>query len=217
MTAANALAPLTFHLWQTTSSTASYAASGSWELPELQGDKADMIFAMQQNQDILREHAPKNDVDFSHLPKQVMSTESLGSDSCNQPQANHLTTISSYLISLPLLHIAGLGKKNQISGLQESCVCHLKALRKPQIHRCLYRTHVSSVTREKAPWLEGSSHSLSSVSQMPPGLSGQLRAHLLISSERCGSWPHPSSGEVLFLFQCLRGWEPEGEDGNRKE
>ena len=112
MTAANALAPLTFHLWQTTSWTASYAASGSRELPELQRNKADMIFAMQQNQDILREHAPKNDVDFSHLPKQVMSTESLGSDSCNQPQTNHLKTISSYLISLPLLHIARLGKMN---------------------------------------------------------------------------------------------------------
>ena len=113
MTAANALAPLTFHLWQTTSSTASYAASGSWELPELQGDKADMIFAMPQNQDLLRGCAPKNDVKFIHLLKQVMTTESLGSDSCNQPQAtpayNHL--LLSRLPSAP--SCSQVGQKGQ--------------------------------------------------------------------------------------------------------
>lgn len=86
---------------------------GSWELPELQGDKADMIFAMQQNQDILRDMLLKT-TQSSAMPSSKASdkpTESLGSDSCNQPQANHLTTISSYLISLPPSR-SQVGQKN---------------------------------------------------------------------------------------------------------
>lgn len=118
MTAANALASPTFHLWQTASSTASCALFGSWALPELQGDTADTIIAIQQNQDTFSRQALEDDTDFIHLLKQQMPSKSLGS--------THAT--SGYPILEPfLLHLPSSIPHRQVGSsslgkLQAACV-----------------------------------------------------------------------------------------------
>ncbi|KAF6288466.1 hypothetical protein mRhiFer1_009178 [Rhinolophus ferrumequinum] len=79
MTAANALASPTFHLWQTASSTASCAVFGSWAFPELQGDTAVVIVAIQQNRETVSRQTLEDDIEFIHLLKQEMPSKSLGS------------------------------------------------------------------------------------------------------------------------------------------
>ena len=208
MTAANALAPLSFYLWQTTSSTASYAASGSWELPELQGDKADMIFTMPQNQDLLRGCAPKNDVKFIHLLKQVMTPESLGSDSCNQPQAtppySHL--LLSHLPSAP--SCSQVGQKGQDFRPLGKLRLSPKGLEKATDTEM----SVQDTRLQGDSWkgtMDWQTLSLSSVSQMPPVRSGVLRACLFRPSE----WHH---GPIL-VHEKACFFSSVWEDGNREE
>lgn len=123
MTAENALASPTLRLWQTASSTASCAVFGRWALPELQGDTAGVIYAMQQNQDIFRGQTSEDDVEFIYLLKQAMPAESLGSGPC-KPRLQHLR-VTSYHISLPQVLVARLSKK----GLDSSSLEKLQAAR----------------------------------------------------------------------------------------
>lgn len=172
VTAANALASPTLHLWQTASSTVPCTGLGSWALPELQGGKADMILEMQQNQEISRGQALEDDMEFIHLLKKAIPAESLGSNLCN-PRASNLRALF-YHISFPLLHVARLGKKGLYSSswekLQAAHITKRPWESHEKVFRYLCRKQLPKETHEKAGLTLSSllenCHWLSSVKQM---------------------------------------------------
>lgn len=176
MTAANLLASPTLHLWQRASSTVPCTGFGSWALPGLQGGTADMILAMQQNQEISRGWALEDDMEFIHLLKKAIPADSLGSNPCN-PGPSHLRALF-YHISLSLLHVARLGKKWLYSSswkkLQAAHVTKRPWGSHEKVSRYLCRKQLPKETHEKAGLASSSlldnCHWLSSVHQMFPVL-----------------------------------------------
>ena len=184
MTAANALASPSFHLWQTASSTASCPVFGRWALPELQGDTADI--SLQCSQESFRGRTPEDHKEFFPL-KQVMPSESLGSTHatagrpCSEPFLSHVPSP----LSCSQVMQEGLDYSS-LRELQAACVTKRPWKNHEKDSRYLWRKYLPKETPEKAEltlliWqtspLLNNSHWLSSINQISPVLSSLLRAH----------------------------------------
>lgn len=95
----------------------------------------------------MRGHALKSDVEFSPSFKASDVDKSLGSDSCNNPRQTITTTISSYLISLPLPSRSQVGQKELDFRPLGKLRVSPKGLEKAtDTQMSVQDTHVSSVT-----------------------------------------------------------------------
>lgn len=157
---------------------ASCAVTGSWELPEMQGDIANVICAMPQNQGNLGRQQriyPSSEASDASRKPGLQPT---------QPQATPISEPSPTASPFLSLREPAWARRIQhrLLGKASGCMCHQKVLRKPQTQISVEDTCAQG-RAHIAPPCDNSCHEHSSVNQMSPVLPGLLRVHFFLLSK----------------------------------